>query len=103
MCYLETIVRRYNDAQILINFQTLNNIIAYKILHACRGIWLDNFWHQTIGNVDKLIEQKSKENTTKIATSIFLVIKMHIRPTRLLENSITNTNYDSKKRLFKDS
>lgn len=37
----------------------------------------------TTSNFDKLIEQDGKENTTKIATLIRFVIKMHIRPTKL--------------------
>lgn len=36
----------------------------------------------------------------KIATLILLVIKMHIRLTRFLENSTPTANYNSKKRLY---
>lgn len=37
-----------------------------------------------------------------IATSILLAIRMHIGPTRFLENDVFNAKYDSKERLRRE-
>lgn len=78
----------------------LNNVTSHKLLHACYGILLDSFWHQTTDNFQKLFFQEGTENTAKIATPILLAIKMHIGPTRLLDNSAAIAEYDSEGRLF---
>ena len=100
-CCLRTIIRRYKNTQMLIPFQALNNNIAYKIFYACYRILSNSFRHQTIGNYNKLIEQDSKENATKISTPIFLVIKIHIKTTRILEDGVATANYNLKGRLCK--
>lgn len=50
--------------------------------------------------MDKLLKEQGNENTAKIATPVLLVIKMHIGPTRLLEDSAPTAEYDSKRRLL---
>lgn len=87
----------------LIAFWALNNITAQKILYVYYGRLLDNFWYQTTGNFDKLIEQDSNKNTARIVTSIFLIIKIHIGLTKLFENSSITINYNSKGRLYRKS
>lgn len=77
----------------------MNNITAYRILHTCYEILLDSFRHQTTSDFDKLIEQNGNKNTAKIATPIFLIIKIHIGPNRLLEYGVAIANYDSEGRL----
>lgn len=77
-------------------YSSQDTYARYKILS-------NHFWHQTTGNFDKLIEQDSKKNTTKIANLSFLVIKMHIEPTKLLENSSATINYDLEGKLCKKS
>ena len=59
----------------------------------------DHYCHQTTNNLEKLFEQKDAKNILKVATSIFLTIGMHIRPTRLLEVGLLTAEYDSKGRL----
>ena len=87
----------------LVTFQVLNNITTHRILYACYGILSDSFWHQTISDFDKLIEQNGNKNIAKIATPIFLIIIMHIGLTKLLEDGATTTNYDSEGRLCRES
>lgn len=48
-----------------------------------------------------MVDYESEKNIAKIDIPIFLVIKIHIRPTRFLENRASNTKYDLKKRLCK--
>lgn len=94
---------RYKSAQMLVIIWALNNITAQNILYAYWRILLDNFQHQITGNFNKLIKQSGKKNTTKITTPIFLVIKMYIGPTRLLENGAAIANYHLEKKLCKGS
>lgn len=79
----------------LVALQALNNIITHRILFAHCGILSNSFQHQITDNFNKLIKQDGNKNTVKIATPILLVIKMHIGPTRLLEDGAIIVNYDS--------
>ncbi len=54
----------------------------------------DHYWHQTTNDFEKLLEQENVENTSKVAYPIFLIINMHIWPTRLLEVDLFNTKYN---------
>lgn len=45
------------------------------------------------------MHQKGEQNTSIITISILLALHMHIRPTRLLENSIAYVELDADKRL----
>lgn len=46
------------------------------------------------------MKQNSNKNTAKIATSILLVINMHIRSTRLLKDDAATASYESEGRLY---
>lgn len=81
--------------------RALNNITAQRILYTCYGILSNNFWYQTTSNFDKLLEQKDNENTAKITILIFITIKMHIKSTKLLDDSAATVNYESEEKLYK--
>ena len=86
----------------LVAFQALNNIIAHRLLIACCGVLSDHYRHQTTNNFKKLLKQENAKNILKMATLIFLIIGMHIGPTRLLEVGSSNTKYNSKGRFYKE-
>lgn len=60
---------------------------------------LDSYRYQTTNNFEKFSKQESVENTTIIATPIILVIRIHIEPTRLLEDGTSNVNHDLEEKL----
>ena len=102
-CSLKTIIKHYKNIQIFIAFLTLNKIITHELFDAYCRVISDSYWYQIINNFKELIEQKDKKNNTKIATLIFLVIKMYIRQIRLLEINISITNYKLEKKLYRRS
>ncbi len=59
----------------------------------------DYYQHQTTNNFEKLLKQEDVENTSKVATPIFLTIGMYIRLTRFLEVSPPNAEYNSEGKL----
>lgn len=63
---------------------------------------LDQYCHQNTNNFEKLLEQEDAKNILKIATPIFLTIGMHIRPTKLLEVSPPNVQYNLEQKLRKE-
>ncbi len=83
----------------LIAIWALNNITAHRLLTACCGVPSDSYRHQTINNFEKLLDLECKENTSMITASILLVLRMHIRLTRFLENVAPNAKFDADKRL----
>ena len=99
-CCLGMIVRQYKHLRILVIFQTFNNIIAHRLLTTCCGVLSDHYCYKTTNNFEKLLEQKDAKNTLKLATPILLTICMHIGPTRLLEVSLSNTEYDLERKLY---
>lgn len=99
---MRTIVRQYKHLQIFVAFQALNIITAHQLLIACYEMPLDFKYHQTTNNFEKLLEHEDAENISKMATSIFLIIGLHIGPTRLLEVGPPNVKYDSKERFYEE-
>lgn len=93
-CYLETEVWQYKGAWMIAFFGALNNIRAYKLFHLCCTLLSNSYHYQTLNNLDKFIEQEVIDNTYVIFTSIFIVIQMHIWPTKFLEDNVSNTQYD---------
>ena len=83
----------------LIVFRALNNIIAYKLLTACRRVPLDHYYYQTTIDFKKLLKQEDVKNISKIATPILLTIGMHIGSTRFLELGFPNAKYDLESKL----
>ncbi len=76
----------------------LNNITAYKLLTTCYGMSSDSYRHQTTNNFEKLLDLKDAENTSMITAPIFQILRMHIGPTRLLEDSAPNTEFSANRR-----
>lgn len=85
--YLKTIIRYYKNTQMLVTLSALNNIIAHRLLNIYCEVLSDSYYYQMTNNFEKLLEQEDKENTIKIKTPIFVVIKMHIKLTSFLKNS----------------
>ena len=85
----------------LVAFQAFNNETAHRLLTACHGVPSDHYRHQSTNNFEKLLEQKNAKNISKVAIPIFLTIRMHIGPTRLLEVSPSNAEYDLEGKLNK--
>lgn len=48
-----------------------------------------------MNNFGKVFNQKGAKNTLIIIATIFFVICMHIRPTRLLDNDISDAKFDT--------
>lgn len=69
----------------LITIRALNNITAHKLLYFYYIVLFDNDHYQTMNNFNMLIVQKDHKNIFLITTLIFVVIRMHIEPIRLLE------------------
>lgn len=59
---------------------------------------LNSYRHQTTNNFNKLLDLKGAENTSMITAPIFLVLRIYIGPTRLLENSVSNAKFGANKR-----
>ncbi len=76
----------------------LNNIIAHRLLTAHYGVPLDNYRHQITNDFEKLLTLEGAENTLMITALIALVLRMHIEPTRLLEDSAPNVEFDAEGR-----
>lgn len=55
---LETIVRQYKRAQMLIALKIFNNITTPRLLHPRHMVPSDSYRHQTKNNFDMLIVQK---------------------------------------------
>ncbi len=83
----------------LIAIRALNNIIAHRLLIAHHGVPSDSYCHQTTNDFEKLLDLEGKENTLMITDPIFLVIHMHIGPTRFLEDDTPNVEFDADGRL----
>ncbi len=98
-CRLGTIVRRYKSRQILVAIRALNNITAHRLLTARRGVPSDSYRHQTTNDFEKLLDLEGKKNTSMITASILLVLRMHIGPTRFLEDGAPNAEFDANGRL----
>lgn len=64
---------------------------------------LDNFWHLFINEINKLLQKQDNEQITKIAILVFLVIRIHIRPIKLLENIAYTILCDLNKRFLGES
>ncbi len=83
----------------LVAIRALNNITAHRLLTACRGVPSDSYRHQTTNDFEKLLDLEGKENTSMIIAPIFLVFRMHIGPTRFLEDGAPNAEFDADGRL----
>ena len=75
----------------LVAIQAFNNIRSHKLLTAYHGILSDSYRDQTINDLEKLLDLKGEENITKITAPIFMVLGIHIRLTRILEDSGSST------------
>ncbi len=84
----------------LVAIWAFNNIIAYRLLIACRGVLLDSYRHQTTNDFEKLLDLEGRENTSKITAPILLVLRMHIGPTRFLEDGAPNAKFDADRKLY---
>lgn len=82
----------------LIAFQTFNNIIAYRLLITHCGVLSDNYRYQITDDFEKPLDLKGVENTKMIITSILFIFHIHIKPTRLLKNSIPNAKFNAGER-----
>ena len=76
-----------------------NNIIVYRLFTTYCGVLLDSYCNQMINDFEKCLDQEGIENILIIITSIFLVLRMHIKPTRLLKNNVLNVKFDVDKKL----
>lgn len=83
----------------LIALQVLNNITTHRLLTAFCGVVFYSYHYQVTIDFEMLLEQKDEENTSKVDTLILLTIGMHIQPSRLLEDGLINSKYESKKKL----
>ncbi len=83
----------------LVVIWVLNNIIAYRLPTACRGVPSENYPYQTTNDFEKLLDLENVENTTMITAPILLVFRMHIGPTKFLENGTLNAEIDMNGRL----
>ncbi len=98
-CRLGTVVWQYKSRWILIAIWALNNITTHKLLTACHEVPLDSYHHQTTNDFEKFLDLEGKENISMITASIFLVLHMHIEPTRFLEDDAPNAEFDADRRL----
>lgn len=92
---VETVVRRYRGARMVIAIRAINNLIAHRLLNARVGIPSDSYCYQTTNNFEKLIGQEGAEITSPITTPILLAIRMHIGPTRFLEDGAPKVEFDT--------
>ncbi len=83
----------------LVAIRALNNITAHRLLTARRGMPSDSYRHQTANDFEKLLDLEGKENTLIITAPIFLVLHMHIGPTRFLKDGAPNAEFDTDRRL----
>ncbi len=83
----------------LVAIRALNNITAHKLLTARRGVLSNSYRHQTTNDFEKLLDLEGKENTSMITAPILLVLRMHIGPTRFLEDGALNAEFDADGRL----
>ena len=83
----------------LIVIWDINYIIAHKLLIIYCKMPSDSFYYQTINNFEKFLDQKSAKNTSKTLASILLIIRIYIRPIKLLENGALNTKFNADERL----
>ncbi len=93
------VIWQYKNRQILVAIWAINNIIAHRPLTTRRGVSSDQYRLQTTNNFKKLLDLEESENTSIITVPIFLVLYMHIRPTRLLEDSAPNAKFDANGKL----
>lgn len=63
---------------------------------------LHSYRHQIVDNLNKLIKQNGKENSSMIAISIILVISIYRMPTRFLEKYTLILNISLKRDFIKD-
>ncbi len=59
----------------------------------------DSYRHQTTNEFQKLLDLEGKENSSMITAPILLVLRMHIEPTRFLEDGAPNAKFDADGRL----
>ncbi len=79
----------------LVAIWAFNNITSYKLLIARCGLPSDSYYYQTTNNFEKHLDQKGVKNTLMITTLIFIIFCMYIRPTRILEDGISNAKFDA--------
>ncbi len=79
----------------LIAIWAFNNITVYKLLTAHCGVPSNNYRHQTTKNFEKLLDLEGIENTLIINAPIFLVLHIHIEPTRFLEDGTLHAKFDT--------
>lgn len=84
----------------LVILHSLNNIIAHRLLISYCRVLLNNYDHQTTNNFEKFLALKDVKNTSMITASILLVLRRHIRLTRLLKNGAPNAEFDVEKKLW---
>ncbi len=87
----------------LVAIWALNNITAHRLLTAHREVLSDRYRHQTTNDFEKFLDLESKKNTLMITALIFLILSMHIGPTRFLEDGALNAEFDADRRLHTGS
>ncbi len=83
----------------LVAIRALNNITVHRLLTACCGVPSDSYRYQITNDFAKLLDLEGKENNSMITAPILLVLRIHIGPTRFLEDSAPNAEFDADGRL----
>lgn len=65
----------------------------YRIFNTCIEILSDSFYYYTTKIIEKLIDKERIDNINIISSLILVAFRMHIGPTKFLENGVPNIEF----------